>query len=85
MQTKTIQLSPEELRERFEARGLSIHGIPLLISSIYKYEKKEIDDGLLIFHYYQPFGYLHRNSQGRQRYLCHPEKRTDLESDLRKN
>ena len=85
MKTNIIQITSEDMREGFESKGLTIHGKPLIISERFLYERKEMDGGYLIFHYYEPFAHFHTTYKGRRCYICHPKKRNLLESEERKN
>ncbi len=85
MKTKTRQIYHADLKYRFESKGLTLNGVQIFISDRNKYERKEMDQGLLIYHYYQPLAFLHTNARGRKRFICHPDKRGELESEYRRN
>ena len=85
MKTKVSQIFHADLKNRFENKGLTLHGVPIYLSERHKYEKKEMDGGFLIFHFYETWAFPHTNARGRRRYFCHPEKRNELESEFRRN
>jgi len=85
MKTKVRIIIHADLKYRFESKGLTLHGVELFLSESNKYDKKEIVDGLCIYHYYEPLGFLHTNGRGRKRFICHPERRNQLESEYRRN
>jgi len=85
MKIKVRKIFHADLKNRFENKGLTLHGVPIYLSERHKYEHKEMDEGFLIYHFYAPFAFPHTNARGNRRYFCHPEKRSELESEYRRN
>ena len=75
----------KELDTFLRSRGKTIHGIPLFVSSIYKVESREVRDGYQLYHFFEAMAHLHQTRDGRKRYICHPSKREELESEIRRN
>lgn len=82
---KVRKIHKKDLENFLRSWGESIHGIPLLVSPKYCYDVREMEDGYQIYRYYTPLSHLH-NSRGKHHcYICHPSKREELESEIRRN
>ena len=79
------KIHKKELATFLRSHGETIHGIPLFVSQVYCYEAREMDDGYQLFHYFTAMAHLHSTRDGRHRYICHPSKREELESEIRRN
>ena len=67
-------------------KGLTINGIPLYVDERAYSERKEVDpDGIILYHEIKLESELILAHKDIVFYVCHPLKRNDLESRVRRN